>query len=104
MRITVLIATYNRAPLLADCLHHLSRQRFTPEDEIVVVDNGSTDDTPRVIADAQDAFSIPVRPLVGRTPGKSSATAAGLAVAQGDVVAFTDDDVDVDADWVDEVR
>jgi len=104
MRITVLIATYNRAPLLAECLHHLSRQRFTPQDEIVVVDNGSSDDTPRVIADAQDAFAIPVRHVVERTPGKSSAIAAGLAVAQGDVIAFTDDDIDVDEDWIGEVR
>src|SRR6185437_5977924 len=51
MTISVVIATYNRATLLAECLQYLSRQRFCPGDEVIVVDNGSTDDTPRVIAE-----------------------------------------------------
>jgi GT2 family glycosyltransferase len=100
----VVIATYNRAPLLAECLQYLSRQHFSPDDEVIVVDNASTDDTPSVIADAGRAFAVPVRRLVERTPGKSSAMATGVAAAQGDVLAFTDDDVDVAADWVDEIR
>lgn len=104
MRISVVIATYNRANLLAECLAHLSRQRFEPDDEVLVVDNGSTDGTPRVIVQAQQSFPVPLRHLVERTPGKSNAIAAALAFAQGDVLAFTDDDVDVDRDWIDEVR
>jgi GT2 family glycosyltransferase len=104
MRVSVVIATYNRAPLLAECLEHLSRQHFAPDDEVIVVDNGSTDDTPTVIADARRAFAVPVRQLVERTPGKSHAMATGVADARGDVFAFTDDDVDVAADWVDEIR
>jgi GT2 family glycosyltransferase len=104
MSISVVIATYNRAPLLAECLGHLAMQNFGPDDEVVVVDNGSTDETPRVIADAQDLFSIPVRRLLEATPGKSHAIAAALAVASGDVIAFTDDDVDVEPTWVDAIR
>ena len=49
MTITVIVATYNRARLLDDCLAHLARQRFDPGDEVIVVDNGSTDDTPAII-------------------------------------------------------
>ncbi len=104
MSISVVIATYNRAALLAECLHHLSRQHFKPDDEVIVVDNGSTDDTPAVIADAQDLFEVPLRHLAEQTPGKSNAIAAALAVATGDVLAFTDDDVDVDPAWVDTIR
>lgn len=104
MTISVLIATYNRATLLAECLQHLSRQRFMPGDEVIVIDNGSTDDTPRVIADAQDLFSVPLRHLVETRAGKSNAIARGLEVARGDVIAFTDDDVDVDPSWVDQIR
>jgi glycosyltransferase involved in cell wall biosynthesis len=104
MRISVVIATFNRAPLLAECLDHLSRQRFAPGDEVIVVDNGSTDHTPAVIVQARHKFPIPMRHLVERTPGKSNAIASGLSFARGDVIAFTDDDVHVDASWIDEVR
>jgi GT2 family glycosyltransferase len=104
MTISVVIATYNRAALLAECLQHLSRQRFGAGDEVIVVDNGSTDDTPRVIADAQDLFAVPLRHLIETAPGKSQAISAALAVAAGDVIAFTDDDVDVDPSWVDAIR
>jgi GT2 family glycosyltransferase len=104
MRISVVIATYNRAELLTECLEHLSRQRFAQDDEVIVVDNGSTDRTPRVIAEAQQSFPVHLRHLVEETPGKSNAIAAALASAQGDVLAFTDDDVNVDHDWVEEIR
>jgi glucosyl-dolichyl phosphate glucuronosyltransferase len=104
MTISVIVATYNRAGLLAECLQHLSRQNFIRGDELIVVDNGSTDDTARVIADAQDLFSIPLRHLVEPRPGKSRAIGTGLCVARGDVIAFTDDDVDVDPSWVDSIR
>jgi GT2 family glycosyltransferase len=104
MRVSIVIATYNRASLLAECLEHLARQHFAPDDEVIVVDNGSTDDTPNVIANARRAFDVPLYQLVENTPGKSHAMAAGVAAAKGDVLAFTDDDVDVASDWVDEAR
>jgi GT2 family glycosyltransferase len=104
MAVSVVIATFNRAPLLAECLEHLSRQRFSPDDEVIVVDNGSTDDTPAVIDDARRSFSVPLRRLVEQAAGKSNAMATGVADARGDVLAFTDDDVDVGVDWLDEVR
>ncbi len=104
MKISVVIATYNRAVLLAECLRHLSRQHFVSGDEVIVVDNGSNDETPRVIADAQDLLPVPLRHLVEQKPGKSNAVATALDVAGGDVIAFTDDDVDVDPAWMDAIR
>ena len=103
-RVTVIIATYNRAALLDECLDHLRRQRFSPGDEILVVDNGSTDDTAAVVARHQRGAAVSLQLLREPRPGKSRAIARALAVAAGDILAFTDDDVHVDDDWLAAVR
>src|SRR6202011_5421659 len=86
------------------CLAHLARQPFAAGDEVIVVDNASTDETPRIIDAARSQFSIPLHHLHESAPGKSRAIARALEVAAGDVLAFTDDDVDVDAGWLDAMR
>jgi GT2 family glycosyltransferase len=101
---SVIIATFNRAALLAECLAHLARQPFGPGDEVVVVDNGCTDNTRDVVGALQDQFPVPLRLLTETTPGKSHALGAALAVAGGDILAFTDDDVNVDGGWLDAIR
>ncbi len=104
MSISIVIATYNRAALLAECLEHLALQRFEPGDEVIVVDNGSSDVTPHVIEEARRGYPAPLRHLVEKNPGKSNAIATALAVETGDVIALTDDDVDVDPGWMDAIR
>src|SRR5438477_9206501 len=100
MRITVIIATYNRATLLDECLAHLARQRFERGDEVIVVDNGSTDETPAIIRAHQVTFPVPLHWLAEPRPGKSHALGRGIAIATGDVLAFTDDAVNADATWI----
>ena len=104
MRISVLIATFNRSALLDECLAWLGRQRFEPGDEVIVVDNGSTDSTPSVIQRHARTFPVPLRTLDEPRPGKSIAIARALAAASGEVFAFTDDDVNVGARWLQELR
>ena len=104
MTLSVIIATRDRHRLLDECLAHLARQRFTPGDEVIVVDNGSSDETPSVIARHARQYRVPLRHLDERRPGKSFALAAALAVAQGDVLAFTDDDVNVEPSWLGAIR
>lgn len=104
MSVTIIVATFNRSALLAECLTHLSRQRFEAGDEVIVVDNGSTDDTPATITAAVAAFSVPLRHLCESTPGKSHALAKATAAAKGDVLAFTDDDVIVGPTWLSKIR
>jgi GT2 family glycosyltransferase len=104
MSISVIVATYNRAALLDECLDHLRRQRFEPGDEVIVVDNGSTDDTCAVIRHHQRMSTVPLHHLDEAAPGKSRALARAIAVASGDVLAFTDDDVNVEAAWLDAIR
>lgn len=104
MRISVVIATYNRAPLLRTTLARLRIQQFEPGDEVIVVDNASTDDTPGVIARAAAGFPVPFHEVRELTPGKTPAMNAGLARARGDVLALTDDDVIAAEDWMAAVR
>ncbi|MGE3275494.1 MAG: glycosyltransferase family 2 protein [Vicinamibacterales bacterium] len=102
--ISVIIATFTRATLLDECLTHLARQPFVEADELIVVDNGSRDETGAVVERHQASFPVPLRLIYEPRPGKSHALAAALAVARGDVLAFTDDDVNVADGWLDALR
>ncbi len=66
--------------------------------EIVVVDNGSSDDTAATIE--RFASSLPLRVLVESRTGLSHARNAAVAVARGDYVIWIDDDVLVDTEWL----
>jgi glycosyltransferase involved in cell wall biosynthesis len=99
--ISVIIATHNRSALLATTLDAIARQRWPREStEVIVADNGSTDDT-RAVVEAACAAGLPVRYLFERRPGKSYAVNAALAVTRGELIAFTDDDVQPEPDWLD---
>jgi GT2 family glycosyltransferase len=102
--VTIIIATFNRAALLDECLAHLRAQNFQPGDEVIVVDNGSTDDTPGIVARHQALAPVPIHMLRESTPGKSLAVSRAVAFANGDILAFTDDDVNVNHDWLEALR
>ena len=104
MRISVVIATFNRASLLEATLDALGRQDYEPGDEVIVVDNGSTDATAGVIERAATGSPVPFKHLREAKPGKSPALNTGIASASGDVLALTDDDVVVAADWIATIR
>jgi glycosyltransferase involved in cell wall biosynthesis len=99
--VSIVIATRNRSVLLARTLDALARQRW-PADrlEIIVADNGSTDDTRAVVEDAARRGGVAVRYLFVAQPGKSHAVNAALQLTRGDLVAFTDDDVQPDPEWI----
>ncbi len=100
--ITVLICTFNRAPMLHETL--VTMQEMTPPEgcdvNIIVVDNNSSDDTARVVRRAAAGSRYPIALLHERQQGKSFALNAGLGAATGDVVALTDDDVLPSPDWL----
>lgn len=100
--VSVILATRNRAALLERTLDALARQQW-PHDrlEIIVADNGSIDDTRAAVVDAATRQAAPViRYLHVARPGKSSAVNEALLVASGDLLAFTDDDVRPEPDWI----
>src|SRR5215467_152319 len=100
--ISVLICTYNRSGLLSETLAAV-QEMDAPDAcsvEIIVVDNNSTDDTTAVVTESIERARFTTILIQERQQGKSFALNAGLAVASGDVLALTDDDVLPAADWL----
>ena len=101
--ISVVIPTRNRAHYLPDCLASLADQRTSVPFEVVVVDNASEDGTAEMVTawTARDARFRLVREEV---LGRAAALNAGIAAARGDLLLFTDDDVYVQAGFVEAYR
>ena len=97
-KLSVVISTYNRADMLADTLGDLARQTDAPPFEVVLVDDGSTDDTPGVAR--AGAERVALRHLTQDNQGLAAARNAGVAAAAAPIVAFLDDDVVVPPGWV----
>ena len=91
LSISVIIPTYNRARLIARALAS-ALANIEPGDEILVVDDGSTDDTAAVLA----TFGDRIRVIAGRHAGAGAARNTGIAAARGGMVAF----LDSDDEWV----
>jgi glycosyltransferase involved in cell wall biosynthesis len=101
MRVSIIICTRDRAESLRETLASIGQCALPPDvtAELIVVDNGSADATPEVIANTQLA-NLPLRCVKESAPGLSRARNAGLRATDADVVIFTDDDVRVPADWI----
>ena len=100
MDLSVLLSTRDRAPLLAGVLEHLCRQEGLDgvRWEVLVVDNGSTDGTPDVLA--RFAQRLPLVALREPRAGKSLALNRALESARGELLVFTDDDVEPVPRWL----
>lgn len=96
--ISLIVPTRNRAQSLLRLLNSLKEQGYIddPDIQVIIADNGGHDRSAEAVC-----MRFGVDCIRCSTPGRSSAINEALKIAQGDYVAFTDDDVIVtDRDWL----
>lgn len=90
-RIAVVIPTYNRAALIRETLVSVAAQSRLP-DQIIVADDGSTDDTADLVQSWSAQQSVEVQLIRLRHRGVSAARNAGIRAANADLIALLDSD------------
>jgi len=103
VKLTVVLPTYNRSDLLGQTVRKLLHEQTVPagQYEIVVIDDGSTDDTPRVIS-AIAAPESRLRYYRQKNKGPGAARNLGVREAKGEVILFTGDDCIPDSHLIQE--
>ena len=86
-KVSVIIPVYNGAATIGRALASVFAQTFT-DYEIVVVNDGSTDDTASVLA----GYGDKIRTILLTNSGPSAARNAGVSASSGEYLAFLDDD------------
>jgi glycosyltransferase involved in cell wall biosynthesis len=100
MKFSVIIPFYNAADTLGQCLKSFTKQIFN-DFELILVDNNSNDHSNMIAARfAHSPHPFPVRLICETEAGPGSARNAGIAIAQGDWVVFTDADCIISSSWL----
>jgi GT2 family glycosyltransferase len=94
MSVSIIIPTFNGASRIRNCLEALLQQTHPPDAEIVVVNDGSTDNTTEVVG------RYPVRLISQANAGPAAARNRGAREAKGSIILFTDDDCVPMQDWL----
>ena len=92
MRLSLVICSRNRARQLDATLRHILTLKSADPWDLVIVDNGSTDETQAVIQGFRSQFTHELATCFEPRAGLGHARNRGWTIAKGDIVAFTDDD------------
>jgi GT2 family glycosyltransferase len=92
-RVSVVVASYNGGRTLDETLQSLAKLTY-PDYEVIVIDDGSTDNTSNIVANHD------VRCIRTENGGLSRARNLGIEAATGEIVAFIDSDAYADPDWL----
>jgi GT2 family glycosyltransferase len=100
VEVSVVIPTYNRSALLRDAVRSVLGQNSSNPFEIVIVDNNSQDDTETVARALVDEHPGKIKYVRETEQGNAHARNRGVRTARGAIIAFIDDDVAVESDWL----
>lgn len=98
---SVVVATRDRPSLLRECLESLYADNSAASREVIVVDNGSSEETAELVSTFQRRTQLDVRCVREQQIGLSHAKNRGVAEANGPLIIFLDDDMAVENGWVD---
>lgn len=90
MKANIIICTYNEEKTIADVV--MACCKLNPEHEIIVVDDGSTDNTETILNELSKEFSFRYERL-DKNMGKSWAMARGVEISENEIILFFDADV-----------
>ena len=104
--ISVIVCTYNRCEILRTFLEELNKLQYLPDSEyeIIIVDNNSNDQTRVAVENYIRSGRENVRYIFEGRQGKTFALNTGIREAKGRIIAFTDDDVIIDKEWLSSIR
>ena len=98
---SVIVPTYSRPHALDLCLESLTRLRYPREKfEVIVVDDGSPQLPDQLVRRYRDRMSVELTTTCRRKAGPGTARNIGAAQAEGEFLAFTDDDCRIDSNWL----
>ncbi len=98
MELSIIIPTYNRKDKLSQCLDVLLNQNYPADKyEIIIIDDGSTDGTEEAVAGINNPRITYIKQ---QNRGAGAAINTGAKVAKGEILAFTEDDCIVNAEWL----
>lgn len=96
MRFSVVIPTHNRSEKLQQCLDALFAQEYSKKEyEIIVIDDGSQDDTQQVLKKLQKKSPVPLHIFSQENQGQAVARNKGIEAAQGEIILLIGDDIEV---------
>jgi glycosyltransferase involved in cell wall biosynthesis len=101
MDLSLIISTRNRCQQLGRCLEAMHQLKTERHWELIIMDNGSTDETAAVVRGFIAASSLTTAYVFEARPGKSTALNTALGIARGQILAFTDDDCYPAQDFLD---
>jgi glucosyl-dolichyl phosphate glucuronosyltransferase len=102
--ISIIIPTHNRALTLVKTIDSICQLRDLEDVEVIVVDNGSSDNTQEVCKKYKDSGQFIFHYIFDKEPGLLTGRHAGALAASGDILCFLDDDVELSPGWLNGVK